>query len=81
LRQPGAALHRLKQAQRPPDGTHPLGYGRLSYFWSFLVAILLFSLGGLFSIYEGWHKLHALNRSTRRGLRSCLGNLDRSRDR
>jgi cation diffusion facilitator family transporter len=49
----------LRQAQRPPDETHPLGYGRLSYFWSFLVAILLFSLGGLFSIYEGWHKLHA----------------------
>jgi cation diffusion facilitator family transporter len=49
----------LRQAQQPPDETHPLGYGRLSYFWSFLVAILLFSLGGLFSIYEGWHKLHA----------------------
>lgn len=49
----------LKQAQRPPDENHPLGYGRLSYFWSFIVAIMLFSLGGLFSIYEGWHKLHA----------------------
>lgn len=49
----------LKQAQRPPDKLHPLGHGRLTYFWSFIVALLLFSAGGLFSIYEGWHKLHA----------------------
>lgn len=50
----------LKQSQRPPDAKHPLGYGKISYFWSFIVAILLFSMGGLFSIYEGWHKLHAI---------------------
>lgn len=47
----------LRQSQRPPDHQHPLGYGKLSYFWSFIVAILLFSMGGLFSIYEGFHKL------------------------
>jgi len=47
----------LKQSQRPADDEHPLGYGKLSYFWSFIVAILLFSMGGLFSIYEGAHKL------------------------
>ena len=47
----------LTQARKPPDKEHPLGYGKLSYFWSFVVAILLFSLGGLFSIYEGVHKL------------------------
>ena len=47
----------LTQSQKPPDAEHPLGYGKLSYFWSFIVAILLFSLGGLFSIYEGYHKL------------------------
>ena len=47
----------LKQSQRPPDAKHPLGYGKLSYFWSFIVALMLFSLGGLFSIYEGMHKL------------------------
>jgi cation diffusion facilitator family transporter len=55
----------LKQSRRPPDARHPLGYGKLSYFWSFIVALMLFSLGGLFSIYEGWHKLHepeALNK-------------------
>jgi len=48
----------LKQSQRPPDAEHPLGYGKLSYFWSFIVAILLFTMGGLFSIYEGVHKLN-----------------------
>jgi len=47
----------LTQSQKPPDEEHPLGYGKLSYFWSFVVAILLFTLGGLFSIYEGMHKL------------------------
>jgi len=47
----------LKQSQKPPDEEHPLGYGKLSYFWSFIVAILLFTMGGLFSIYEGYHKL------------------------
>jgi cation diffusion facilitator family transporter len=48
----------LKQAQKPADQKHPLGYGRVTYFWSFIVALLLFSMGGLFSINEGWHKLH-----------------------
>lgn len=47
----------LRQSSRPPDPEHPLGYGKLSYFWSFIVAVLLFSMGGLFSIYEGIHKL------------------------
>jgi cation diffusion facilitator family transporter len=46
----------LKQSVREPDAEHPLGYGKLSYFWSFIVAMLLFSVGGLFSIYEGIHK-------------------------
>jgi cation diffusion facilitator family transporter len=47
----------VKQAQKKPDAKHPLGYGRSVYFWSFMVAMLLFSLGGMFSIYEGFHKL------------------------
>ena len=46
----------LRQSTKPPDREHPLGYGKLSYFWSFIVAMLLFSLGGIFSIYEGIHK-------------------------
>jgi cation diffusion facilitator family transporter len=49
----------LRQSQKPPDAKHPLGYGKVTYFWSFVVALLLFSMGGLFSINEGWHKLHA----------------------
>jgi cation diffusion facilitator family transporter len=49
----------LRQSQKPADAKHPLGYGRVTYFWSFVVALLLFSMGGLFSINEGWHKLHS----------------------
>jgi divalent metal cation (Fe/Co/Zn/Cd) transporter len=47
----------MRQSQRPPSEEYPLGWGRALYFWSFLVAILLFSVGGLFSMYEGIHKL------------------------
>ncbi|MGH8222082.1 MAG: cation diffusion facilitator family transporter [Woeseiaceae bacterium] len=47
----------LRQSAKAPDAEHPLGYGKLSYFWSFIVATLLFSVGGLFSVYEGYHKL------------------------
>lgn len=49
----------LKLAKRPPSPDYPLGYGKETYFWSFVVALMLFSVGGLFSLYEGWHKLHA----------------------
>jgi cation diffusion facilitator family transporter len=49
----------LKRAKRPPTPDYPLGFGKETYFWSFIVAIMLFSIGGLFSLYEGWHKLHA----------------------
>jgi cation diffusion facilitator family transporter len=47
----------VKRAARPADDQHPFGYGRALYFWSFLVALMLFSGGGVFSIYEGIHKL------------------------
>lgn len=46
-----------QKAKKQPDDDYPLGYGRESFFWSFMVAILLFSMGGLFAIYEGYHKL------------------------
>ncbi len=49
----------LREARRAPSPDHPLGYGKAIYFWSFIVALMLFSMGGLFSIYEGVHKLHA----------------------
>jgi len=47
----------MRQAKRPASDEYPLGWGRALYFWSFLVAILLFSVGGMFSVYEGVHKL------------------------
>lgn len=47
----------LKRAAKPADTAHPLGYGRALYFWSFMVAMLLFLGGGAYSIYEGLHKL------------------------
>ena len=47
----------LIQSRKAPDIEHPLGYGKLSFFWALIVAILLFSVGGLFSIFEGVHKL------------------------
>lgn len=50
-------LFGVRRSQRPPDASHPLGYGRDLYFWSFMVALLLFSGGGVFSIYEGVHKI------------------------
>jgi cation diffusion facilitator family transporter len=53
----GLLLLGIRQSKRPPSDEFPLGWGRALYFWSFLVAILLFSVGGMFSIYEGVHKL------------------------
>ncbi|MBS0212488.1 MAG: cation diffusion facilitator family transporter [Proteobacteria bacterium] len=47
----------MRQARKPPSPEYPLGRGREMYFWSFLVALLLFSLGGAYSLYEGLHKL------------------------
>jgi cation diffusion facilitator family transporter len=55
----GLLLLGMKLAKRPPSPEYPLGYGKAIFFWSFIVALVLFSLGGLFSLYEGWHKLHA----------------------
>jgi cation diffusion facilitator family transporter len=55
----------LKASKRKPDANHPLGYGKAIFFWSFIVSLILFSMGGLFSIYEGIHKL-----SSHEGLKS-----------
>lgn len=46
-----------KQAEREATMEHPFGFGRERYFWAFIVALVLFTLGGLFAIYEGWHRL------------------------
>jgi cation diffusion facilitator family transporter len=48
-----------RRALRDADDKHQFGYGRVRYVYAFVVSIVLFCLGGLFSIYEGWHKVHA----------------------
>jgi len=55
----GLLLWGRREAKRPPSAVHPLGRGRATYFWSFIVALLLFSMGGVASIYEGIRKLTA----------------------
>lgn len=49
----------LKSSKKEPSPEHPLGHGKAIFFWSFVVALILFSMGGLFSIYEGIHKFHS----------------------
>lgn len=52
-------LYGIHRAAMPPDEQHPLGHGRELYFWCFVVALLIFSLGAGISIYEGaLHILH-----------------------
>ncbi|HEX2686858.1 MAG TPA: cation diffusion facilitator family transporter [Kofleriaceae bacterium] len=50
-------LKGVRATRRPADREHPFGYGRAMYFYSFIVALLLFFGGGVFSIYEGVHKI------------------------
>ena len=53
----GLLLVGVRQSKRAPSADHPLGFGMVVYFWSFIVALLLFTVGGLFSFYEGLHKI------------------------
>jgi cation diffusion facilitator family transporter len=54
----GLLLWGLKSAKSAPSPDYPLGYGKAIYFWSFIVALMLFTVGGLYSLYEGIHKMH-----------------------
>src|SRR3954454_22523090 len=53
----GLLMFGSKRAKRRADAAHPFGYGPERYFWAFVVALVLFSLGGLFALYEGIAKL------------------------
>ncbi len=46
-----------RRAKREPTREHPFGYGRERFFYAFVVAVILFTVGALFSLYEGWHKV------------------------
>ena len=48
----------MRRSMKAPTEKFPLGFGRELYFWSFMVAVLLFTGGGVFSVYEGVHKFH-----------------------
>lgn len=47
-----------RRSRRAADESHPFGYGRSRYFYAFIVAIVLFSIGGMFALYEAWHKFN-----------------------
>ncbi|KEZ77372.1 cation diffusion facilitator family transporter [Salinisphaera hydrothermalis] len=53
----GLLLYGMRRAKKPPDAKYPFGYGKEIYFWSFMVAVLLFTLGAGISIYEGVEKV------------------------
>ena len=53
----GLLMFGSKRGSRPADRAHPFGYGPERYFWSFVVALVLFSMGGLFALYEGLQKV------------------------
>ena len=60
-------LFGMKRAARKPDLEHPFGYSHELYFWTLVVAVMIFALGGGFSIYEGLHNLATIGPDTTMG--------------
>ena len=60
-------LFGMKRASRKPDIEHPFGYSHELYFWTLVVAVMIFALGGGFSIYEGIHNLVSIGPDTQLG--------------
>ena len=54
----------LRRARKPPTDEHPFGFGRERYFWSFVVAVVLFTIGGVASLIDGYEKVRAPGRVT-----------------
>jgi cation diffusion facilitator family transporter len=61
-------LYGLKSSKKPPDRFHPFGHGKEQFFWSFVVAIILFGIAGGLSVREGFHKLQHPEPLTNLGL-------------
>jgi cation diffusion facilitator family transporter len=57
----GLLLFGSKRSTREPDEKHPFGYGRERYIYAFIVSIVLFTVGGLFALYEAYHKFHEVH--------------------
>lgn len=55
----GLLLYGQRAASKEADRLHPFGYGRSRFFYSFVVALVLFTLGSVFALYEGYHKIYA----------------------
>jgi cation diffusion facilitator family transporter len=70
----GLLLRGIHKSNRKPDETHPFGLGKELYFWSFIIAILIFAVGGGISAYERiLHLLHPGGMQTRPGIILCSG--------
>ncbi|HJO79686.1 MAG TPA: cation diffusion facilitator family transporter, partial [Acidimicrobiales bacterium] len=61
-----------RRANRPPSPMHPFGYGRERYFWSFIVALVLFSAGAAFAIYQGIAKIRTPHDLDNAGWAICI---------
>lgn len=61
-------LYGLRRSKKAPDKSHPFGHGKEQFFWSFMVAVLLFGIAGTLSIREGYHKLMSPEPISRIGL-------------